>query len=219
ERALVRNQAKLAYDALAAWLDGERPLPGPAAAVPGLDANLRLQDRVAHELRRERHEHGALDLQTIEARPVFHGEDVTDLHAEIPNRAKQLIEDFMIAANGATARFLASRGIASLRRVVRSPERWQRIVEVAAEHGETLPPEPDARALQQFLRKRKQADPERFPDLSLVIVKLMGAGEYAVEVPGRESPGHFGLAVRDYTHSTAPNRRYPDLVMQRLLRS
>ncbi|HXT49772.1 MAG TPA: RNB domain-containing ribonuclease, partial [Thermoanaerobaculia bacterium] len=219
KRALVRNQAKLAYNAVAAWLDGEGPLPGAAAAVPGLDANLRLQDRVAQDLRRERHEHGALDLQTIEARPVFSGEDVTELRAELPNRAKQLIEDFMIAANGATARFLAEHGIASLRRVVRSPERWQRIVEVAAEHGETLPPEPDARALQQFLRRRKQADPERFPDLSLVIVKLMGAGEYAVEVPGRESPGHFGLAVRDYTHSTAPNRRYPDLVTQRLLRS
>ncbi|HXT19754.1 MAG TPA: ribonuclease catalytic domain-containing protein, partial [Thermoanaerobaculia bacterium] len=214
QRARVRNHAKLAYNSVAAWLDGEGPLPPAAAAVHGLDANLRLQDRVAHDLRVERHEHGALDLQTIEARPVFHGEDVTELHAEMPNRAKQLIEDFMIAANGATARFLASRGIASLRRVVRSPERWQRMVEVAAEHGETLPPEPDARALQQFLRKRKQADPERFPDLSLVIVKLMGAGEYAVEVPGRESPGHFGLAVRDYTHSTAPNRRYPDLVTQ-----
>ena len=218
-RARVRNHAKLAYNAVAAWLDGEGPLPPAAAAVPGLDANLRLQDRVAHDLRVERHERGALDLQTIEARPVFHGEDVTDLHAEMPNRAKQLIEDFMIAANGATARFLASRGIAALRRVVRSPERWQRIVEVAAEHGETLPPEPDARALQAFLRKRKKADPERFPDLSLVIVKLMGAGEYAVEVPGREGSGHFGLAVRDYTHSTAPNRRYPDLVTQRLLRA
>jgi exoribonuclease II len=217
KRALVRNQAKLAYNAVAAWLDGEGPLPAAAAAVRGLDDNLRLQDRVAHDLRRERHEHGALDLQTIEARPVFAGENVTELRAELPNRAKQLIEDFMIAANGATARFLAERDIASLRRVVRSPERWHRIVEVAEEHGDSLPAEPDARALQGFLQRRRQADPERFPDLSLVIVKLMGAGEYAVEVPGRESPGHFGLAVRDYTHSTAPNRRYPDLVTQRLL--
>ena len=217
QRALVRNQAKLAYNSVAAWLDGEGPLPPAAAAVRGLDANLRLQDRVAHDLRVERHEHGALDLQTIEARPVFHGEDMAELRAEMPNRAKQLIEDFMIAANGATARFLADRGIASLRRVVRSPERWQRIVEVAAEHNETLPLEPDARALQGFLQRRRKADPERFPDLSLVIVKLMGAGEYAVEVPGRESPGHFGLAVRDYTHSTAPNRRYPDLITQRML--
>ncbi len=216
-RALVHNQAKLAYDSLAAWLEGEGPLPPAAAAVPGLDDNLRLQDRVAQELRGERHEHGALDLQTIEARPVFRGESVAELRADLPNRAKQLIEDFMIAANGATAQFLAARGIASLRRVVRSPERWQRIVEVAAEHGEALPPEPDARALQAFLLRRKRADPLRFPDLSLVIVKLMGAGEYAVEVPGRESPGHFGLAVRAYTHSTAPNRRYPDLVTQRLL--
>jgi exoribonuclease-2 len=185
QRALVRNQAKLAYNSVAAWLDGEGPLPPAAAAVSGLDANLRLQDRVAHDLRVVRHEHGALDLQTIEARPVFHGEDVADLHADLPNRAKQLIEDFMIAANGATAQFLAKRGIASLRRVVRSPERWQRIVEVAAEHGDSLPAEPDARALQGFLRRRKQADPLRFPDLSLVIVKLMGAGEYVEEVTGR----------------------------------
>ncbi|HET9768402.1 MAG TPA: ribonuclease catalytic domain-containing protein, partial [Thermoanaerobaculia bacterium] len=214
QRALVHNQAKLAYNSVAAWLDGEGPLPAAAAKVHGLDANLRLQDRVAHDLRRERHEHGALDLQTIEARPVFAGENVAELRAELPNRAKQLIEDFMIAANGATARFLAERGIASLRRVVRSPERWHRIVEVAEEQGDSLPPEPDARALQGFLQRRRKADPERFPDLSLVIVKLMGAGEYAVEVPGRESPGHFGLAVRDYTHSTAPNRRYPDLVTQ-----
>ena len=217
--ARVLNHAQLAYDPVAAWLEGEGPLPEPAAAVAGLEANLRLQDRVAQELRRERHENGALDLETIEARPVFDGEAIRDLHEERPNRAKELIEDFMIAANGATARFLGDRGIASLRRVVRAPERWQRIVAVAAEHGARLPPEPDGRALQQFLVRRREADPQRFPDLSLVIVKLMGPGEYVAEVPGREAPGHFGLAVHDYTHSTAPNRRFPDLITQRLLKA
>jgi exoribonuclease-2 len=218
-RARVRNRAKLAYDGVAAWLEGEGPLPEAAAAVRGLGDNLRLQDAVAQELRRERQEHGALDLETPEARPVFEGEAIRDLREERPNRAKELIEDFMIAANGATARFLGERGVASLRRVVRAPERWQRIVAVAAEHGDRLPAEPDSHALQRFLVRRRQADPKRFPDLSLVIVKLMGAGEYVVEIPGREPPGHFGLAVRDYTHSTAPNRRFPDLVTQRLLKS
>jgi exoribonuclease-2 len=215
----VRNHAKLAYDGVADWLEGGGPLPEAAAAVRGLDENLRLQDRVAQEMRRERHEQGALDLQTIEARPVFQGESIAALHEERPNRAKQLIEDFMIGANGATARFLEEKGVASLRRVVRSPERWQRIVEVAAEHRYRLPAEPDSRALQRFLVERRKADPLRFPDLSLVIVKLMGAGEYVVELPGNEPPGHFGLAVRDYTHSTAPNRRFPDLVTQRLLKA
>jgi exoribonuclease-2 len=218
-RARVRNQAKLAYDGVAAWLEEGAPPPPALAAVPGLEDNLRLQDRVAQDLRRERHERGALDLQTIEARPVFDGEAILDLRDERPSRAKQLIEDFMIAANGATAQFLEARGVPSLRRVVRTPKRWDRIVEVAAEHDVRLPTEPDAAALQRFLVARRQADPLRFPDLSLVIVKLLGAGEYVVEVPGQEAPGHFGLAVRDYTHSTAPNRRYPDLVTQRLLKA
>jgi len=218
-RARVRNHAKLAYDAVANWLEGGGPLPEAAAAVPHLGDNLRLQDRVAQEMRRERYAQGALDLETIEARPVFQGEAIADLREERPNRAKQLIEDFMIGANGATARFLEERGVASLRRVVRSPERWQRIVEVAAEHEYRLPAEPDSKALQRFLVARRQADPLRFPDLSLVIVKLMGAGEYVVEAPGTDPPGHFGLAVRDYTHSTAPNRRFPDLVTQRLLKA
>jgi exoribonuclease-2 len=218
-RALVRNHAKLAYNAVAAWLEGHGELPEAAAAVTGLDENLRAQDRVAQDLRRERHERGALDLQTIETKPVFDGEAITDLRAEEANRAKQLIEDFMIAANGATAQFLEERGIASLRRIVRSPRRWDRIVEVAAERGTKLPAEPDAAALQRFLVAQRRADPLRFPDLSLVIVKLLGAGEYEVEVPGQTAVGHFGLAVRDYTHSTAPNRRYPDLVTQRLLKA
>jgi exoribonuclease-2 len=218
-RASVRNRAKLAYNGVGAWLEGIGALSDAAATVPGMDAQLRAQDAVAQKLRERRHEEGALELETLEPRAVFDGEAVVDLKVERTNRAKQLIEDFMIAANGVTARFLAAKGLPSLRRVVRSPERWQRIVEVAKEYGDTLPPEPDSRALAEFLARRRKADPLRFPDLSLVIVKLMGAGEYVVERPGAAPIGHFGLAVRDYTHSTAPNRRFPDLITQRLLKA
>ncbi len=218
-RARVRNKAKLAYDAVAAWLVGTAPMPKAMAAAPGVDAQIRIQDRVAQALRRKRHEQGALDLETIEARPVFEGEDILDLAVDAPNRAKELIEDFMVAANGATARFLEKAGVPAIRRVVRSPERWARLVLLAAEHGARLPPEPDARALQEFLVQRREADLLRFPDLSLLVVKLMGAGEYVVERPGPRPIGHFGLAVRDYTHSTAPNRRFPDLITQRLLKA
>ena len=218
-RARVRNKAKLAYDAVAAWLGGTGPMPKAMAAAPGVDAQIRIQDRVAQALRRRRHEQGALDLETIEAKPVFEGEDLLDLRVDAPNRAKELIEDFMVAANGATARFLEKAGVPAIRRVVRSPERWARIVSLAAEHGTALPAAPDARALQEFLVTRRNADPLRFPDLSLLVVKLMGAGEYVVERPGPRPIGHFGLAARDYTHSTAPNRRFPDLITQRLLKA
>jgi len=218
-RAVVHNRAKLAYDAVAAWLEGKGAMPEPVAATPGLDNNLRLQDEVAQKLRALRHEHGALDLQTVEARPVFEAEEIRDLAVEEKNRAKELIEDFMIAANGVTARFLEERRIPALRRVVRTPKRWDRIAEVAAQLGEHLPATPEPRALSAFLARRRVADPLRFPDLSLTIVKLLGSGEYVVEVPGAQAPGHFGLAVRDYTHATAPNRRFPDLVTQRLLKA
>jgi len=218
-RAAVRNCAKLAYNSVAAWLDGQGPMPAPVASVPGLDANLRLQDEVAQNLKAFRHEHGALDLQTLEARPVFDVDEIRDLEVEEKNRARELIEDLMIAANGVTARFLKGRRLPSLRRVVRSPKRWDRIVEVAAHLGEALPPQPDPRALAGFLARRRVADPLRFPDLSLTVVKLLGAGEYVVEMPGQAAPGHFGLAVRDYTHATAPNRRFPDLLTQRLLKA
>jgi exoribonuclease-2 len=217
--ATVRNRAKLAYNSVAAWLAGEGPAPAPIADVEGLSENLRIQDRVAQQLKALRYEHGALDLETIEARPVFDGDVIRDLDAERRNRAKELIEDFMIAANGVTARYLKARKYPSLRRVVRSPKRWERIVEVASRYGATLPPEPDPRALGRFLSGRKAADPLRFPDLSLTIIKLMGAGEYVPEFPEETASGHFGLAVRDYTHSTAPNRRYPDLITQRLLKA
>ena len=218
-RARVHNRAKLAYNAVAAWLDGAGPLPEPAARVPGMDAQLRTQDEVAARLRRLRHERGALDLQSLESRPVFSGDTVVGLQADKPNRAKWLIEDFMIAANGVVARFLAGQARPSLRRVVRSPERWAKIVDKAAEYGESLPATPSAIALEAFLTRRRAADPVRFPDLSLVIVKLMGAGEYVVERPGEAPIGHFGLAVTDYAHATAPNRRFPDLVTHRLLKA
>jgi VacB/RNase II family 3'-5' exoribonuclease len=217
--ALVHNHAKLAYRTVAAWLDGDAKIPARVAAVGGLAESLRLHDEVARKLRRLRYQHGALDLQTIEARPVFDADTISGLAREERNTAKAIIEDLMIAANGATARFLAQRGVPSLRRVVRSPKRWGRIVEVAARYSEPLPAAPDARLLAQFLARRQAADPLRFPDLSLTIVKLLGAGEYTVEAPGDEPAGHFGLAVRGYTHSTAPNRRFPDLVIQRLVKA
>jgi exoribonuclease-2 len=217
--ATVRNHARLAYNSVAGWLEGKGPMPPGIGTVDDLDTNLRLQDGVAQKLKAFRHVHGALDLETIEGRVLFDGDELKDFEAERKNRAKEIIEDFMIAANGVTARYLASKRFPSLRRVVRTPKRWDRIVELAAERSFTLPQEPDSKALEQFLTGARAADPLRFPDLSLSVIKLMGAGEYVVEVPGDRATGHFGLAVRDYTHSTAPNRRYPDLITQRLLKA
>lgn len=218
-RALVHNHAKLAYNGVAAWLAGEAPAPERVTAVSGLDAQLRLQDQVAQRLKVRRHQQGALSLETIEARAVFDGELLTDLRVEQKNRAKELIEDFMIAANQATASYLKGKGVPSFRRILRSPERWLRIVEVAARWGEPLPPEPDASALEGFLVKRRKADPMTFPDLSLAIVKLIGRGEYVLDQSKDGAPEHFGLAVKGYTHSTAPNRRFPDLITQRLVKA
>jgi len=217
-RALVRNHAKLAYPSVADWLQGKGPLPEPAK-LPGIVEQLRLQDGVAQRLRARRHEHGALDLDTIEGKAEFAGDEIQDLHDRAQDRAQELIEDLMVAGNGVTARFLAARKLPSFRRVVREPARWPRIVELARDLGATLPPAPDAPALEEFLVERKKADPLRFPDLSLSIIKLLGSGEYVVELPGQAPTGHFGLAVRDYTHSTAPNRRFPDLITQRLLKA
>ena len=219
QRAWVHNHAKLAYDALAAWIEGEGTLPAAAAAVPALEQQLRTQDEAAQRLRARRHAEGALEFETLQPRAVYEGEHVVEIRQQVQNRARQLIEELMIATNRATASFLAKHGAASLRRVVRSPERWQRIVLEARKYGESLPNEPDSRALEAFLAKRRQADPMRFPDLSLVIVKLMGSGEYVVEQAGAAPVGHFGLAVRDYTHSTAPNRRFPDLITLRLVKA
>jgi len=218
-RGLVRNHAKLAYNRVGAWLEEKGPMPEAVALVPGLAENLRIQDRAAQQLKALRYEHGALDLQTLEARPVFAGDELKDLRVEERNRAKEIIEDFMIAANGVTARFLQEKKVPSLRRMVRTPKRWGRIVEIAAQHNSKLPPEPDSRALASFLAGQKAADPLRFPDLSLSIIKLLGPGEYVVELPEETAAGHFGLAVKDYTHSTAPNRRFPDLMTQRILKA
>jgi exoribonuclease-2 len=218
-RALVRNQAKLAYDAVSAWIEGTGALPLEAARVPGMDAQLRAQDALAQGLRRQRRAQGSLEFETFQPHAVFEGEQVVDIRQQVQNRARQLIEEVMVATNGCTARYLAAHGGVSLRRVVRSPERWQRMVEVASEYGETLPNAPDSKALEAFLAKRHLADPLRFPDLSLVIIKLMGSGEYVIESSASLPAGHFGLAVRDYTHSTAPNRRFPDLITSRLIKA
>ena len=218
-RALVRNHAKLAYNSIAAWLEGDAPAPEAVSAAPGLDDNLRLQDETAQKMRSLRHVRGALSLQTIKAKPVFDGDELCSLEVETQNRAQYIIEDFMIGANGVIARYLASAGFPSIRRVVRTPDRWDRIVELARQHGFRLSDKPDSGALEQFLRREKAADPERFPDLSLSVIKLIGNGEYVAEMKGGTAPGHFGLAVKDYAHSTAPNRRYPDLITQRLLKA
>ena len=219
-RALVRNHAQLTYNAVAAWLDGEAPAPPKAVALAGLEANLRAQDRAGQALKELRRRHGALSLSTPEARPVFGNDGVlTDLRTEDGNRAKELIAGIMIAANGVTARFLDAQGFPSLRRFLREPARWQRIAEIAAGLGEALPAEPSPLALDAFLTRRRLAEPQKFAELSLTIVKLLGSGEYMLSRPGQPAPGHFGLAVNDYTHSTAPNRRYPDLITQRLIKA
>jgi VacB/RNase II family 3'-5' exoribonuclease len=218
-RAAVINRAKLAYGSVAAWLEGREGAPEGVTEVEGLAENLRVQDKVAQSMKTFRHVHGALTLETIEARPVFEEDMLMDLETEKKNRAKDIIEDFMIAANGVTARYLDGKKFPSMRRVVHIPKRWDRIVEIAAEAGYRLPARPDAVALEHFLVRQKNADPLGFPHLSLSVIKLLGPGEYMAEFPGEKSEGHFGLAVRDYTHSTAPNRRFPDLVTHRLLKA
>ena len=218
-RALVNNHAKLAYRSVAAWLDGKDKMPEKIAKTKGLDEQLRMQDQIAQVMKSVRYLHGALDLETIEPEAVLRDGQVAGLRLEPKNRAQELIEDFMIAANGVSAQFLEKRGLPALRRVVRDPARWDRIQKVAEGFGDPLPAAPDSKALAAFLSRRRQRDPLRFPDLSLTIVKLLGAGEYVVQLPGQESAGHFGLAVQKYSHSTAPNRRFPDLITQRLLKA
>ena len=218
-RARVRNHARLAYNSTAAWLEGSGTVPEAVSSIRGLDENLRMQDKAAQSMKKLRHVHGALSLETIEAKPVFDGDQIRTLEIEAKNRAREIIEDFMIAANGVTARYLSAGKFPSIRRVVRVPKRWERIVQIAAEHKFGLPQIPDSKALEEFLIREKAADPIRFPDLSLAVIKLLGAGEYIAEAPDGNAPGHFGLAVKDYAHSTAPNRRYPDLLTQRLLKA
>lgn len=218
-QALVRNYAKLAYNSVAAWLDGQGPMPQPITVVAGLEANIRLQDQVAQKLKSARFSAGAVELETIETRPVYVGDGLKDLKVEQQNRAHDLIAEFMVSANGVVASFLAAKKVTSLQRIVRTPKRWDRIVEIAREHGHTLPNQPDSAALNSFLAAAKAADPLRFPDLSFSVVKSLGPGEYVVQIPGQAPTGHFALALRKYAHSTAPNRRYPDLITQRLLKA
>jgi len=218
-RAMVRNHAKLQYSKLAAWLEADGSDYPEITKVNGLAENIKLQDSIAQKMKALRYEHGALEFETIEAMPVFDGDTLREMQIEKKNRAKDLIEDFMIAANGATAIFLTKKNFPSMRRVVRVPKSWDRIVELAKEHGYSLPAEADSKSLSEYLKFIKQNDPEHFIDASINILKLLGSGEYVVDTPGSIPPGHFGLAVKDYTHSTAPNRRYPDLITQRLLKS
>ncbi len=215
--AVVRNQAQLTYDAVGAWLEGTAAAPPKVARAPDLQAQLKLQDEAAQALRKRRYECGALDIDTQETRAVLSRDQQVNVEAEEKNRATELIEDFMIAANGVIARMLEK--VSSLRRIVKTPERWDRIVQLAAGLGEKLPANPDSKALNDFLLKRRAVDPDHFADLSLAVIKLIGPGEYVVEHPGEPAQGHFGLAVQDYTHSTAPNRRFADLVTQRLIKS
>jgi VacB/RNase II family 3'-5' exoribonuclease len=215
-RALVRNQAQLQYNSVGAWLEGTAAPPKVAASAD-LQTQLRLQDEVAQKLKNRRYENGALNLQTDELRPLVLNDQVVDVVKQQKNHATELIEDFMIAANGVVARMLET--VSSLRRIVKQPERWDRIVQLAASYNEKLPPAPDSKSLNDFLVKRKAADPDHFADLSLGVIKLIGPGEYVLERPGDPAPGHFGLAVQDYTHSTAPNRRFADIVTQRLVKA
>jgi exoribonuclease-2 len=216
-RAIVRNTAQLAYNAVGGWLENKIAAPPKVAASTALQAQLKLQDEAAQALKKQRYQHGALNLDTNEVLPVVLNQQVVDVAKQERNHATDLIEDFMIAANGVVARMLEK--VSSLRRIVKTPERWDRIVQLAAAQGEKLPAQPDSKALNDFLLKRKAADPDHFADLSLAVIKLIGPGEYVLECPGDPEQGHFGLAVQDYTHSTAPNRRFADLVTQRLIKA
>ena len=216
-RGLARNKAQLQYNSVGAWLESNAPAPPKVAASPELQDQLKLQNEVAQKLKTQRVQNGALNLQTDEVHPLVLNDKVVDVVKQQKNHATELIEDFMVAANGVVARLLEN--VSSLRRIVRTPKRWDRIVQLAATKGETLPPQPDSKALNGFLLRRKAADPDHFADVSLSVIKLIGPGEYVLERAGETSQGHFGLAVQDYTHSTAPNRRFADVVTQRLIKA
>lgn len=218
-RALVVNKAKLDYRSIGDWLDGKSAVPREVKKIAGLTEQILLQNHIKELIAELRQKHGSLFLRTVEARAVAVEGQVLDLELVEENPARDLIENLMIVANMAVSGFLDQKGYPSIKRVVRTPERWPKIVELAAYHGEHLPQTPDARKLQAFLLKMRERDPLRFPDLSLRIVKLLGKGEYILDPPGENNPGHFALAVNDYTHSTAPNRRYVDLITQRLLKA
>jgi VacB/RNase II family 3'-5' exoribonuclease len=219
-RAMVHNYSKMSYEVVGRWLDGKSGVPAEVSRVPQLEAQVRLQFEAAKRLRKARRAQGALRLRTIQATPVIDNlGEIIDLAVDEENSARDLIESFMVAANGCMAEFLDRKGITSLRRVVRTPDNWPRIVEIAEELHDTLPTEPDVRALSDFLERQRKANPDNFADLSLAVVKLLGPGNYVVQESGKHDEGHFGLAVHRYTHSTAPNRRYADLITQRLLKA
>lgn len=218
-QAIVHNHAKLAYNSVAAWLEGPGDMPREIAAVPELAGTIQLQDQIAQKLKARRQSFGALDFQTIETRPLFVGNWLKDLTTEEHNRANDIIAEFMVAANGVVAQFLTSHQMPTIQRVVRTPKKWERIVEIAAEKHFPLPPMPDAKSLREFLAFAKKKDPVGFPDLSLSVIKSLGSGEYVLQRAGQESEGHFALAVQDYTHFTAPNRRYPDMITHRMLKA
>jgi VacB/RNase II family 3'-5' exoribonuclease len=218
-RALVRNQAQLTYTGVGEWLEGSSAAPPKVAASAALAAQLKLQDEAAQNLFKERQRLGALDIDRVEAEPIIANGQVKGIETREKNRASELIENFMVAANGVMARALTSAGVSSIRRVVKTPERWPRIVELAARYGDKLPPEPDSGSLNRFLESRKAADAVHYADVSLAVIKLMGPGEYVLSRPGDKDQGHFALAAQDYTHSTAPNRRFADTVTQRLIKS
>nr|WP_320160349.1 RNB domain-containing ribonuclease [uncultured Methanoregula sp.] len=218
-RALVRNKAKLVYEEVGDWLEGKGPVPGFVRNTPGMEEQIRLQDKAAQLLKERRLAEGALDLDTIEPKAVIENGSVREIVVIKKNPARSIIEEFMVAANGTTVRFLGTAGISMIQRIVRVPKYWDEIVLTAATYGENLPPEPDVKALSEFLVRQKAKDPERFPDLSLTVIKLLGPGEYLALDPGTPPTGHFSLAVTDYTHSTAPNRRYVDLINQRLVKA
>lgn len=218
-RAVVRSRAKLDYGSVGAWIEGNEPVPDEIDQVDGLAKNIQSQDRITRRMKQLRHEQGALDFETIESLPVFEGDMIRELREIERNRARFIIEELMISSNQVTAGYLASKHFPSFQRVVRIPKRWSRICEIAADHGFQLHEEPDSKALQDFMSSEQKRDPLGFPDLSLTIIKLLGPGEYSIGFPGEKPAGHFGLAVRNYSHSTAPNRRYPDLVTHRLLKA
>ncbi len=218
-RALVRNQAQLTYNGVGQWLEGNSAAPPRVAASPALAAQLKLQDEAAQNLFQERQRLGALNIDRVEAEAIISNGQVQGINTREKNRASELIENFMVAANGVMARTLMNAGVSSIRRVVKTPERWPRIVELAARYGDKLPPEPNSGALNLFLQKRKAADAVHYADVSLAVIKLMGPGEYVLSRPGDTDQGHFALAAQDYTHSTAPNRRFADTVTERLIKS
>jgi exoribonuclease-2 len=218
-RALVRNQAQLTYNGVGPWLEGTAAPPPKVAASGDLAAQLKLQDEATRILHDERCRMGALNLDRVEFEAVLSDGHVEGINTRKKNRASELIENFMVAANGVMARALKDAGVSSIRRVVQTPKRWPRIVELAARYGDKLPAEADSGALNAFLQKRKAADPDHYADVSLAVVKLMGPGEYVMTRNGEPAPGHFALAAQDYTHSTAPNRRFADTVTQRLIKA